>query len=200
MMAESQIHRPVGRPREFDEDAVLLAAMNAFWRYGYEATSVSMLCRETGLNKASLYRLFGDKHSLFKTALQHYAEKEYKEVMAVAFGSHSALENILAVVYKICNDAGSDKGCLMINSMVELAPHDPEIKTMLQGFGEKRIRALTEMIIAAQQMHEVRADLDPAMLARQLMIALAGSAAMTKGFMENDQIIESLENLIVSWT
>ena len=64
-MAGVSEHRPVGRPREFDEATVLVAAMEAFWRHGYEATSLADLCRYTGLNKGSLYQAFGDKHQLF---------------------------------------------------------------------------------------------------------------------------------------
>jgi len=63
-MIKSLTGRPVGRPREFDEEAVLEAAMDAFWRKGYEALSLVDLCQCTCLNKASLYRVFGDKHQL----------------------------------------------------------------------------------------------------------------------------------------
>ena len=192
--------RPVGRPREFDEEQVLAAAMNAFWRKGYEATSLVDLTECTGLNKASLYRVFGDKHQLFKAALQNYSDMEYREVLAVVSETASPLANIRAVVHKICDDAGSDKGCMMINSMVELAPHDAEVKQMLKSFGEKRLQAVQGMIAQAQQAGEVRPELEPMELAISLMIALAGSAAMVKGFMEGQQIVKNLENLIDSWT
>ena len=199
-MVKTLTGRPVGRPREFDEEQVLAAAMEAFWRKGYEATSLADLTQCTKLNKASLYRVFGDKHKLFKAALKNYADTEFSEVMAVAFNSESPLENIRAVVHKICADLGSDKGCLMINSLVELAPHDPEVKKMLQGFGEQRIGAMTDMIGKAQQAGEIRKELEPFKLAVSLMLTLAGSATMVKGFMSSDLIVENLENLIDSWT
>jgi len=199
-MTQTQTIRAVGRPREFDEEAVLAAAMESFWRKGYGATSLVDLTASTGLNKASLYRVFGDKHELFKSALKNYANMEFREVMAVAFNSDSPLENIRAVVNKITTDFAHEKGCLMINSLVELGPHDAEVKAMLQGFAEQRIRALTDMIGKAQQAGEIRAGLEPFKLARSLMIALAGSAAMAKGFMESKQIVENLEILIDAWT
>ena len=70
-MAGTTENRSVGRPREFDEDAVLTAAMDAFWRQGYEATSLSDLCACTGLHKGSLYQAFGGKHELFMKSLEH---------------------------------------------------------------------------------------------------------------------------------
>jgi TetR/AcrR family transcriptional repressor of nem operon len=197
---EKTLHRPVGRPREFLEERVLEAAMNAFWDKGYEATSLAQLCRVTGLNKGSLYQAFGDKHSLFMRALKHYSEMEYREVMAVAMQHESPLARIRAIVRKICDDACGGRGCMINNSMVELAPHDPEVRAALQTFGEQRMQGLTGVIGAAQLVGEIRAELEPRKLARQLMMTLAGAAAMSKGFLSNDETNETLAALIDSWT
>lgn len=199
-MARTQQCRPVGRPREFDEEVVLEAALEAFWHKGYEATSLADLCACTGLHKGSLYQTFGGKHELFMQALQHYSDKEFREVAAVAFQYDSPLECIKAAVHKICDDAGQDKGCLLINSMVELAPHDPEVKTALQGAGEKRLRVMTELLTKAQDAGEIRSGQDAARLARQLMVTLAGAAASVKGFMAWPEIIDVVDSMIESWT
>ena len=199
-MVEARTKRSVGRPREFDETAALEAAMDAFWQKGYESTSLSDLCTCTGLHKGSLYQAFGDKHELFMRALTHYAQSEFDEVMAVVQQQESALGRVRAAVGKICDDAGNEKGCMMINSMVELAPHDPEVKAALKQFGEQRLGAMTQMIAEAQQAGEIRAELRPDELARQLMITLAGAAAMVKGFLGPDEILAVVDNVITSWT
>jgi TetR/AcrR family transcriptional repressor of nem operon len=174
--------------------------MEAFWRKGYEATSLVDLTECTCLNKASLYRVFGDKHQLFMAALKNYADMEFREVRAVIRESATPLENIRAVVDKITTDFAHEKGCMMTNSLVELGPHDTEVAQMLRGFAEQRIAALTGMIDQARAAGEIRAELEPLKLATSLMIVLAGSAAMAKGFMPRQQIRENLENLIDSWT
>jgi len=199
-MVKTLTGRPVGRPREFDEEQVLTSAMEAFWRKGYEATSLADLTECTCLNKASLYRVFGDKHQLFMAALKNYSDIEFRETTAVVSPNASPLTNLRAVVQKVCEDAGSEKGCLMINSMVETAPHDPEVKQLLQEFGEHRLQAIKGMITQAQAAGEVRPELDPHKLAVSLMIAFAGSATMIKGFMSNDSIVQNLKDLIDSWT
>ena len=89
---------------------------------------------------------------------------------------------------------------MMINSMVELAPHDPEVRAALKRFGEQRLRVMTDLIAKAQQAGEVRSDLDPYKMARQLMVTLAGSAAMVKGFLEPREVTETLNDLIACWT
>ena len=199
-MVTTHSTRPVGRPREFDEEQVLVDAMQAFWRKGYEATSLVDLTTATGLNKASLYRVFGDKHQLFMSALRNYADIEFRETTAVISADASPLTNLRAIVRKVSDDASSDKGCLMINAMVELAPHDPEVKQLLKSFGEQRMQAIQGMIAQAQAAGEVRAELDPQELAISLMINFAGSAAMVKGFMPTELINKNLEILIDSWT
>ena len=199
-MVQKHSQRPVGRPREFDEEAVLESAMEAFWRKGYEATSLADLCDCTGLHKGSLYQTFGDKHQLFMDSLRQYAEGQFLEVASAAFESASPLENIRAVIGKIAERAGGEKGCMMVNTMVELAPHDPQVKAALQGIGEKRLRFMTDLIAKAQQAGEIRQGQDPYKLARQLMITLAGSAAMVKGYMDGGEILETLDDLIDSWT
>ena len=179
---------------------MLTSAMEAFWRKGYEATSLVDLTEATGLNKASLYRVLGDKHQMFMSALKNYSNIEFRETTAVLSESATPLTNLRAVVEKVCEDAGSEKGCLMINSMVETAPHDPEVKQLLQEFGTQRLQAIQGMISQAQAAGEVRPELDPQKLAISLMITFAGSAAMIKGFVPGAQIVENLENLIESWT
>jgi TetR/AcrR family transcriptional repressor of nem operon len=173
--------------------------MDAFWAKGYEATSMSELCTCTGLHKGSLYQAFGDKHKLFMDALRHYADSEFHETTAVIKETNSPLDNIRAVVEKICDDAGGEKGCMMINSVVELAPHDPAVKAALQGFGAQRMGAITNMIAEAQQAGEISVNKSPYKLARQLMLTMAGGAAMVKGLVAPEEILETMNELIDSW-
>ena len=173
--------------------------MDAFWAKGYEATSLADLCECTGLHKGSLYQAFGDKHTLFMKALAHYAESEFHETTQVVRTSNTPLENIRAVVNKICDDATGARGCMMINSIVELAPHDPAVKAALQGFGEKRMRTITEMIAMAQASGEIRSQTEPHLLARQLMMTMAGGAAMVKGVLAPEEILETINILVDSW-
>jgi TetR/AcrR family transcriptional repressor of nem operon len=74
------LHEAVmARPREFDEQAVLEAAVQCFWMHGYEATSVRDLAERMEITGASLYNAFGDKRSLFRRALDHYLEHGFGE-------------------------------------------------------------------------------------------------------------------------
>jgi AcrR family transcriptional regulator len=64
----------IGRPREFDRGAALEAAMLAFWRKGFAATSMNDLCDAMNVRSPSLYAAFGSKEALYLEAIQHYVE------------------------------------------------------------------------------------------------------------------------------
>ena len=198
-MAQTPTTRSVGRPRQFDEEAALEAAMGAFWARGYEATSMADLCACTGLHKGSLYQAFGDKRKLFLTALKHYADKQFRDVASVAFRSDSPLANIKAAVKALCDHAKEDAGCLVVNSMVELAPHDPDVREAVSGFAEQRVRFMADMIGKAQQAGELSTGQDPKMLAQQLMLTVAGGSVLMKTMLNADEIQRTLENLVDSW-
>jgi AcrR family transcriptional regulator len=62
----------IGRPRTFDRDVALEAAMLVFWRKGYPAASMNDLCDAMGIRSPSLYAAFGSKEALYLEAIDHY--------------------------------------------------------------------------------------------------------------------------------
>src|SRR4051794_13410816 len=73
--APSGAKAPKGRPREFDADQALDAALMLFWRHGYEGTSLAALTEAMGINVPSLYAAFGNKEALFRKALDRYVQR-----------------------------------------------------------------------------------------------------------------------------
>ena len=61
--------------KRFDKDNVPDRAMRVFWERGYEANSIDDLLKATGINRGSLYGTFGDRRSLFLSALDRYVEQ-----------------------------------------------------------------------------------------------------------------------------
>ena len=129
------------RHEQFDTDDVLMRAMNLFWRQGYRATSMTELAKVMGLGRASIYREFGDKHGLFVRALRHY-DKVWRENWLADLTKSSSPREAILDVFEAAIDAcladGSRDGCLLINTALELSPHDPEVEDIVT-------RAFTEM-------------------------------------------------------
>ena len=192
--------RCVGRPRGFEEDRVLDAAMNTFWNQGYEGTSLKDLCSATGLHKGSLYQAFGDKHQLFLKSLKYYMEQSFKEVAASAYLHDSPMANLRSLLKEITIKCIEGEGCMVINSLVEMAPHDQEVKQMIDQSYAMKQRFLTGLIDRAQRDGEITIKQDPDRLAAVLMVTLAGLAATVKGFSNTDHVSYVLEDVLSSWS
>lgn len=129
--------------KNFNADEALTKAMHAFWSHGYEATSISDLVECMGINRGSLYATFGDKRSLFMRALREYGAVHLHGWIAALTEAHGPREAIIAAFDRAVTTAiedGSRDGCLLINTALELSPHDEEV-------GEFVGDCLTEMEI-----------------------------------------------------
>jgi len=181
----------VGRPRQFDEDQVLDAAMRTFWANGYEYTSLTDLLAATGLHKGSLYQSFGDKHRLFVTSLKRYLEGMRARKNALLRASASPLQGLRDVAHGMvdfaCDDERHRNGCMAINTLIEMAPRDAEIEQVMTQHMALMKESLIVQVNAAQQAGEVDQDRDPEAVALLLMTFMAGLAATMKGPLEPEQ-------------
>ena len=143
----------MARPREFDETAVLDAATDCFWRIGYEAASVRELAAQMGITGASLYNAFGDKRSLFRQVLRRYAERSMRERIARVESTMPPKEAVRAFLGEIVERSLDDRdrrGCLLVNSALDIAPHDAELGAEVAArFGE--LEAFFRRAVAAAQ-------------------------------------------------
>jgi AcrR family transcriptional regulator len=105
-----------GRPRSFDRDAALAAAVEQFWRTGYEKTSIAMLTQAMGITPPSLYAAFGDKDCLFDEASARYFRRtsEALEAAAEEPTARAAIARILAETAHSHTDTRTPLGCLML--------------------------------------------------------------------------------------
>jgi TetR/AcrR family transcriptional repressor of nem operon len=127
----------VARPREFEEQKVLDAAIECFWRRGLEATSVRDLSARMGINGPSLYNAFGDKRTLFAQALERYANLSMRERIARLEQEQSPKAAIALLFRELVERSLSDperRGCLIVNSALEIGPHDAELRQIIAGY------------------------------------------------------------------
>lgn len=122
------------RPREFEEAAVLDQIIRQFWSRGYSATSVRDLEAAAGIGVASLYNAFGGKRAVFMAALQRYSEQKTRACIRDIEQIPSPAARIRAFVTRVTEAALGDPdrlGCLVINTAMELGPHDPEVAAIV---------------------------------------------------------------------
>ncbi len=116
--------------KQFDVDGALTKAMNAFWARGYEATSMQDLVDCMGINRGSVYATFGNKRSLFIQALRHYDglhRRTWVEGLCRSRGPKDAILAAFEEAIAAALGTGGRDGCLLVNTALELSPHDREI-------------------------------------------------------------------------
>ncbi len=167
----------MARPRTFDRSRALRKAMRLFWRKGYGATSVQELGEELGLKPGSLYNTFQDKHSLFLEALDCYQIDEGAvpcELLAGPGGARAQIRRILEATVEADLADPERKGCLMVNSVVELVPHDPAVYERVAAARAQMLRAVRAAVVRGQQAGEIGVRHDPEALAVFLVNTLQG--------------------------
>src|ERR1700683_473174 len=107
--------------KQFNRNEVLDRAMEMFWRYGYQATSIQDLVDATGVNRGSLYTTFGDKRRFFLAVLERYAEQFGKPMMAELNAPHPrrAIEQMFEAIIRRTSDSRWPRGCLFTNTSFE---------------------------------------------------------------------------------
>ncbi|GAA1244555.1 TetR/AcrR family transcriptional regulator [Prauserella halophila] len=156
---------PRGRPRAFDREAALDAAMRMFWEYGYEATSVSGLTAAMGIGSPSLYAAFGDKEALFREAVEHYvrhygwqAVDELDREPVV----RRAVQAMLLANAGLYTDPALPRGCMVVDAATNCAPGNDAVREFLAGqrrVTRERIAARLQRAVAEGEL-PADADLD----------------------------------------
>jgi TetR/AcrR family transcriptional regulator, transcriptional repressor for nem operon len=172
----------MARPRQFDEEAVRDAAIRCFWSRGYEATSIKDLIEETGITAASLYNAFGDKRALFRKALDHYIASGIDERIR-RFESLPPREAIQAFLEEIVSRSLTDrehKGCMVVNSALELAPHDTQFREIISSALDRIEVFFLKCIRAGQAGGTITRSVSARNLAQHLMAVLMGVRVLAR--------------------
>ncbi len=167
----------MARPRAFDEKEALDAAIACFWRRGLEATSVRDLAAEMGINGPSLYNAFGDKRALFIRALERYAELWMRERIVRLESEASPKSAIRQFLRELIERSIADRdrrGCLIVNSALEISPHDVELRGVIASYLREIEMFFQRCLERGQQAREIQSNMDPCETARHFLGIVLG--------------------------
>jgi TetR/AcrR family transcriptional repressor of nem operon len=183
------------RTKEFEPEAALQNAMELFWRKGYEATSMRDLLDGMGIGRGSFYDTFGDKHSLFLAALDRFETTRTAWIIEALEGPGSLLESIRYVFERTVDGlVGFEprRGCLLANSAVELAPHDPEVARRISRYVQRTEDAFEQALERARTAGDISQDKDPRALARFLVNNLHGLRIMARAGADRETLEDTV--------
>ncbi|MCI0541707.1 MAG: TetR/AcrR family transcriptional regulator [Verrucomicrobia subdivision 3 bacterium] len=171
------------RRKEFSKEVAVERAVDAFWEHGFHGASMEVLVRRTGVNRFSLYGTFGDKRGLFEEACRSYTAKMFESRVSLMEGKNSAMDSIEAFFESAIGPnqgAGKEKGCLMTNSIIELALHDKAFRKMAEVFLNRLEAAFRNALGNAKKRGEIRPDCHVADLAAHLTCLTQGVGVLVR--------------------
>ncbi len=189
----------MARPREFEHAVVLDRAMRIFWSRGYEATSVQDLVDHMGIQRGSLYATFGDKRALFLAAIDRYDRVVTAKLLVALDEPASGLEAIrqffrLKIEWAVA--ANRPRGCLVTNSVTELASRDRKTANQVGALLAKIEAAFQRAVVRAQEAGDIDPAREPRALARFLTSSAQGLSVMAKTFPERTMLEDIVEVIL----
>jgi len=171
-----------GRPREFDENQALQAALDVFWRKGYEGASCEELLSAMGLNSGSMYAAFGDKQTLYDKAFDLYCDTVFSKGMEILDGAGSPLENVRAVFQHMGDHMASPecKGCFVGNTLIEFAGENKGVAELARRMMQRFQDALEQKLAAARELGELPDSANPTEMAAFLVNTAQGLNVMAR--------------------
>ncbi|MGI4817159.1 MAG: TetR/AcrR family transcriptional regulator [Janthinobacterium lividum] len=151
-----------GRPRAFDRDQALEAAMRVFWEKGYVATSMTDLTTAMGIASPSLYAAFGSKEDLFREALDRY-DSNFRNLAGEALNSDAPLRDQFEGLLHLSareNDRQTPAGCMMLMACEQRAELSPELAEDLSSRRAVAVALMEQRLHRAMETGEVPADID----------------------------------------
>jgi TetR/AcrR family transcriptional repressor of nem operon len=136
----------MARSREFDLDTVVRAARDVFWERGYSSTSMAQLQAATGLSRSSLYETFQSKRGLFGYAIDSYLGEVIGPLLGPMEAPDSGRDELVEYFLSLSRflrsapDQIATRGCLMLNTFMELNDLDDDAATSVRGY-RRRVRA-----------------------------------------------------------
>ncbi len=170
-----------GRPRTYNPDAALSAALNVFWEHGFSGASLDNISAATGMNRPSLYAAFGDKKSLYRKSLDRFTQEFLSGLEATLFAGVSLCDDLVNFYLTALSVYQSGKkaayGCPLICTATTEAMLDDELQSDLANSLDRIDLALVTRFEQAREQGQLRQSAEPKKLG-QLAGAMLHSLAV----------------------
>ena len=189
-----------GRPRGFDEDSALEAAMRLFWEQGYDATGVADLTRIMGITPPSLYTAFGSKEELFRRAVDRYVAGPARH-LAEALERPTArevAEGLLRGMVSLAAGDDTPNGCMTVQGVLATSARSRAARDDLAG-RRRQGEALLAARLGRAGPGELPAGQDAAAVARYLFAVSFGLAVQAAGGATAAELNEVVDMVMSCW-
>lgn len=191
-----------GRPRTFDRETALQAAMAMFWERGFEGTRVSDLTKAMGLNAPSLYATFGSKENLFREAVAYYNAPE-RSPTTIALRRTGPIRDVVATMLRDnareYADPDTPPGCLIVLAGIAYSTESAALRDLLETCREDDRRRLRSRIGAAIAAGEMPKTVNAERLSSFMMTVLYGMSIRARDGATLDELESTVDFAMLAW-
>ena len=183
----------MGRPREFDEAAVLDAAARQFRVHGFADTSTEQLCHAASVRRSSLYNTFVSKDELFIRSLERHVSIALEQQETILTDSALSGCNRIAALFDLileeersARKQGHAAGCMIVASRVApaIGKKEPRVQRILDRFLDRQLSLLAEAVASGQIDGSLRDDLSTRYAALMIVSAISGIRILSQSGMQ----------------
>lgn len=174
--------KKAGRPLSFDRQKALENAMLAFWKNGYETTSVTDLTTAMGITAPSLYTAFGNKKKLFIESVNLYAFGDCRngDFISNAETGHDAARTLLNTSLTIFTDGKTPAGCLLASSTASGSDASLEIRQYVSSIRTGMREALSKRIERDIADYKLPSSVNAVALSNYIFAVIQGMSVLAR--------------------
>ncbi|MEM0998850.1 MAG: TetR/AcrR family transcriptional regulator [Bacteroidota bacterium] len=191
------------RKKDFDEDKILEKAMVLFWQKGYHDTSIKDLIAYLGISNASIYNAFGGKKELFQRTLKIYRSHQLgglrEHLLAQAREQKEVKEVLRDMFLKLIRDDRTDedcKGCLIVNTTIELIPADPYIQQEIQEHKMEIEAVFYDFLVYGVEQGQIKPGKNIKMISKLLYTLMTGLRVLGKVKPPEEESLDSVNAIL----
>lgn len=193
--------RGPGRPRGFDREIALRAAMLLFWKQGFDGTSYTDLTRATGMSKPTIYATFGDKIELFRKAMTFYAEQAMT-VYQDALEQPTAREAVAACLRlaRGLNDKTDEPlVCFLVQGALTGSADTKELRAELGALQRRATQLLQKRLEQGKRKGELPAKANTKAMAEYFTSVVTGLSVQASNGATPRDLHQVIEMAMAAW-
>lgn len=194
--------RTRGRPRSFDRDAALRAAMEVFWRDGYEGASMAELTQAMGINAPSLYAAFGSKEDLFLEAMRLYVQLENGDswnLLSAASSAREGIRQLLECAARALTRPRLPQGCMLILGDTNSSMQSGKVHRYLCDWRRDAQATFEERIRRGIAEGDVPPNADAKAMAAFYMTVMQGMSLRARDGASREALMQVVASAVAAW-
>jgi AcrR family transcriptional regulator len=190
-----------GRPPAFEHEEALEKAMQTFWTFGYEGTSMAALIEAMDMNKPSIYAAFGNKEALFNQVLDKYVSGPsafVKEAMSEP-SSYEVAKKFLTKAVELLTQNQNPRGCMIVQGALSCGPEAEMIQKKLITYRANLEEGFKRRFDLAKDNRDLPQDTNTTALAKYVATIHQGISVQASSGASKDALMDIVDIAMQNW-